>query len=84
MDFEVGEVLRQGVVVVLKLGGPILLLCMVVGVLVAVFQAVTQIHDQTLGFVLKLLVTVLVLFVGGNWMLHTLVEDSRDLFTLMR
>ena len=49
MDFEVGEVLRQGVVVVLKLGGPILLLCMVVGVLVAVFQAVTQIHDQTLG-----------------------------------
>ena len=83
MDFEVGEVLRQGVVVVLKLGGPILLLCMVVGVL-AVFQAVTQIHDQTLGFVLKLLVTVLVLFVGGNWMLHTLVEYSRYLFTLMR
>ena len=57
---------------------------MVVGVLVAVFQAVTQIHDQTLGFVLKLLVTVLVLFVGGNWMLHTLVEYSRYLFTLMR
>ena len=84
MDFEVGEVLRQGVVVVLKLGGPILLLCMVVGVLVAVFQAVTQIHDQTLGFVLKLLVTVLVLFAGGNWMLHTLVEYSRYLFTLMR
>ena len=84
MDFEVGEVLRQGVVVVLKLGGPILLLCMVVGVLVAVFQAVTEIPDQTLGFVLKLLVTVLVLFVGGNWMLHTLVEYSRYLFTLMR
>ena len=84
MDFEVGEVLRQGVVVVLKLGGPILLLCMVVGVLVAIFQAVTQIHDQTLGFVLKLLVTVLVLFIGGNWMLHTLVEYSQYLFTLMR
>ena len=84
MDFEVGEVLRQGVVVVLKLGGPILLLCMVVGVLVAVFQAVTQIHDQTLGFVLKLLVTVLVLFVGGSWMLRTLVEYSQYLFTLMR
>lgn len=84
MDFEVGEVLRQGVVVVLKLGGPILLLCMVVGVLVAIFQAVTQIHDQTLGFVLKLLVTVLVLFIGGSWMLHTLVEYSQYLFTLMR
>lgn len=84
MDFEVGEVLRQGVVVVLKLGGPILLLCMVVGVLVAVFQAVTQIHDQTLGFVLKLLVTVLVLFIGGSWMLHTLVEYSQYLYTLMR
>ena len=84
MDFEVGEVLRQGVVVVLKLGGPILLLCMVVGVLVAIFQAVTQIHDQTLGFVLKLLVTVLILFFAGGWMMNTLVEYSQYLFTLMR
>ncbi len=83
MDLNAGEILRQGIFVVVKLAGPILLLSMIVGVLVAIFQAVTQIHDQTLGFVLKLLVTVLVLFVGGGWMMSTLVEYSKYLFTLM-
>ncbi len=83
MAFDAGEVLRQGMFVVLRLAGPILILSMAVGILVAVFQAVTQIHDQTLGFVLKLLVTVLVCFIGGGWMMDTLLEYSRYLFTLM-
>ena len=83
MDLNAGEILRQGVFVVIRLAGPILLLSMIVGVLVAIFQAVTQIHDQTLGFVLKLLVTVLILFFAGGWMMNTLVEYSQYLFTLM-
>jgi flagellar biosynthetic protein FliQ len=83
MDLNAGEILRQGIFVVVRLAGPILILSMIVGVLVAIFQAVTQIHDQTLGFVLKLLVTVLVLFFGGGWMMNTLVEYSKYLFTLM-
>lgn len=83
MGFDAGEVLRQGVFVALRLGGPILILSMVVGILVAIFQAVTQIHDQTLGFVLKLMVIVLVLFLGGGWMMDTLLEYTRYLFTLM-
>lgn len=83
MGFDAGEVLRQGVFVALRLGGPILILSMVVGILVAIFQAVTQIHDQTLGFVLKLVVIVLVLFLGGGWMMDTLLEYTRYLFTLM-
>ncbi len=83
MDLNAGEILRQCIFVVIKLAGPILILSMIVGVLVAIFQAVTQIHDQTLGFVLKLLVTVLVLFIGGGWMMNTLVEYSKYLFTLM-
>lgn len=83
MSLNAGDILRQAVFVVLRLGGPILFLSMVVGVLVAIFQAVTQIHDQTLGFVLKLLVTVLILFVGGGWMMNTLVEYTQYLFTLM-
>ena len=84
MDLNAGEILRQGVFVVIRLAGPILLLSMIVGVLVAIFQAVTQIHEQTLGFVLKLLVTVLILFFAGGWMMNTLVEYSQYLFTLMR
>lgn len=80
---QVGDVLREGIGVALKLGGPMLILSMLVGVLVAIFQAVTQIHEQTLGFVLKLLVVVLVCTLGGGWMLTTLQEYTRGLFTLM-
>lgn len=83
MEFNAGDILREGIFVVIKLAGPLLILSMVVGVLVAIFQAVTQIHDQSLSFVLKLLVTVLVCFVGGGWMMTTLVEYTQYLFTLM-
>lgn len=61
---EVADVLREGVGVVLKIGAPLLLLSMLVGVLVAIFQAVTQIHEQSLAFILKLIVAVIVLLVG--------------------
>ena len=80
---EVAVVLREGVGVVLKIGAPLLLLSMLVGVLVAIFQAVTQIHEQSLAFILKLIVAVIVLLVGGGWMLETLLDYTRYLFTLM-
>ena len=80
---QVGEVLREGVFVALKLGAPLLLLSMLVGVLVAIFQAVTQIHEQTISFALKLVVVVLVCLLFGGRMLDTLLEYSKHLFTLM-
>ena len=49
---QITELLREGVWVAIKLGGPMLVLSMVVGVLIAIFQAVTQIHEQTLSFIL--------------------------------
>lgn len=81
---QITELLRQGVWVAIKLGGPMLVLSMFAGVLVAIFQAVTQIHEQTLSFILKLIVVVLVCLVGGNWMMETLLDYTRNLFTLMR
>ena len=77
------QVLREGILVAIKLSGPMLLLSMSVGVLVAIFQAVTQIHEQTLGFILKLTVVVLVLLVGGGWMMETLLDYAKSIFTLM-
>ena len=56
----VSDTLREGVMVALKLGGPLLILSMAVGILVAIFQAVTQIHEQSLSFILKLIVVVVV------------------------
>lgn len=80
---EVADVLREGVGVALRIGGPFLILSMLVGVLVAIFQAVTQIHEQSLSFILKLVVVVLVLLVAGGWMLETLIDYARYLFTIM-
>ena len=80
----VAEVLREGVWVVIKLCAPMLLLSMAVGVLLAIFQAVTQIHEQTLSFIFKLTVVIIVLLVGGSWMMETLLEYAESLFALMR
>ena len=77
------QVLRAGIWVAIKLGGPMLCLSMMVGVLIAIFQAVTQIHEQTLGFIFKLTVVILVLLVGGGWMMETLLDYSKSIFTLM-
>ena len=79
----VAEVLRDGVWVVIKLCAPMLLLSMAVGVLLAIFQAVTQIHEQTLSFIFKLTVVILVLLIGGSWMMETLLDYARTLFGLM-
>lgn len=80
---QVADVMREGVLVAIKIGGPLLILSMIVGILVAIFQAVTQIHEQTLGFIFKLVVIVLVILIGGGWMLATLQEYTRALFLLM-
>lgn len=80
---HVVDVMREGIGVALKIGAPLLLLSMLVGIFVAIFQAVTQIHEQSLSFILKMIVVVLVLLVGGGWMLETLLDYSRYLFTLM-
>jgi len=80
---EITRVLREGVWVILKLGGPMLVLSMVVGILIAIFQAVTQIHEQTLGFILKMSVVVLFLLVGGGWMMENLLDYAKDIFALI-
>ena len=79
----VTDLLREAVDVALKLASPMLLLSMLVGVVVAIFQAVTQIHEQTIGFVLKLIVVVAVLLIGGGWMMDTLQDYTREIFSLI-
>ncbi len=80
---EVTDIFRDAVGVTIRLGGPILLLTMLVGVVTAVLQAVTQIHEQTISFLLKLIVVVLCLTIGGGWMLQTLQEFALEVFALM-
>ena len=79
----VTDVLRDAVGVVIKLGGPMLVLSMLAGVVVAIFQAVTQIHEQTISFILKVVIVVGVLLLSGGWMLPTLQDYTREIFALM-
>jgi len=79
----VTDIFRDAVGVAIKLSAPTLLLSMVVGVVVAILQAVTQIHEQTISFVLKLIVVVLCLSIGGGWMLQTLQDFAREVFAMM-
>lgn len=83
MGLEVADIMREAMVVALKLGGPILVLSMLAGILVAIFQAVTQIHEQSLAFIVKLVIVVLILVVAGGWMLETLLDFTRQIFNLM-
>ena len=69
--FTVGQ---QGLWLLLTVSAPVLLTVLVVGVLVSVFQAATQIHEATLSFVPKILAAVAVLALTGPWMLASLVE----------
>ena len=76
-------VLREAVSVALKLGGPMLILSMLVGVMIAIFHAVTQIHEQTISFMLKLIVVILILLIGGSWLLTTLQDYTKEIFALI-
>ena len=75
--------LREAVGIAIKLAAPMLLLSMLVGVVVAIFQAVTQIHEQSIGFALKLIVVIAVLLLAGGWMLDTLQDYTYGIFQLI-
>ena len=64
----------------LKVGLPLLLAGLIVGLVVSVFQAVTQIQEQTLTFIPKILATAAVIIVAGPWMLDQLVAYTADLY----
>ncbi|ABM93538.1 flagellar biosynthetic protein FliQ [Methylibium sp. Pch-M] len=65
---------QQGLVLLLMVSAPMLLTILVVGLLISVFQAATQINESTLSFVPKLIAAVAVLAIAGPWMLTTIVE----------
>ena len=79
----VADVMREGLSVAVKLAGAPLIGCMLIGIIVAIFQAVTQIHEQSLGFILKMVVVMLFLLIAGGWMLQTLQEYTYFVFELM-
>jgi len=66
--------------ITLMLAAPLLLVALVTGLIVGAFQAATQINEQTLSFIPKLLAMALAMVVAGPWMLKVLISYTRELF----
>ncbi|WP_291994536.1 flagellar biosynthesis protein FliQ [Candidatus Accumulibacter sp. ACC003] len=71
---------RQAVEMTLLLSAPLLLTALLIGLIVSIFQAATQINEQTLSFIPKLVGVFLTLLLAGPWMLDTMVNYVRRLF----
>ncbi len=80
---EVLTVFRESILLMLKISAPLLLVSILIGLVVAVFQAATQIHEQTLTFVPKIIAIVLLLLLLGSWMLTQMDDLFHSLFSLM-
>lgn len=71
---------QEALKVTALLAGPILLSVLVTGLVIGMFQAITQINEMTLSFIPKLMVLALVMAVAGTWMLDTITDFTVRLF----
>jgi flagellar biosynthesis protein FliQ len=79
-DTDILDIAIDTMFVALKLSAPILLTALVLGFAISLFQAMTQIQEFTLSFVPKVVGVGVALIISGNWMLHTLIDFTQDLF----
>ncbi len=78
------QIMQEAIVLATKLAAPMLLISMLVGLIISIFQAATQIHEQTITFVPKLLLIAIILLAGGSWMLESLMDFTHQIFYLMQ
>jgi len=73
--------IQQALQILLLISAPLLLTALVVGLIVSIFQAATQINEMTLSFIPKLLAMFAMFLLAGPWMLGTLSDFTRQLFS---
>jgi flagellar biosynthetic protein FliQ len=81
---QVTEVFQAAMIAALKLSAPILIISVAIGLVISIFQAATQIHEQTLSFVPKLFAIALILVILGPWMMQTMNDFVVYIFSLIR
>ncbi|MFD2682817.1 flagellar biosynthesis protein FliQ [Bacillus seohaeanensis] len=72
---------ERGIYITLVISGPLLLLALIVGLLVSIFQATTQIQEQTLAFIPKIVAVLIGIVFFGPWMLSKLITYSSQIFS---
>lgn len=82
-EIMIMTIVKKALVAGIMVAGPILLISLIVGLVISIFQATTQIQEQTLTFVPKLVTIILVLVLCGPWMLNKLVMLTIELFNMI-
>ena len=80
-DELVVDICRRAVQVTLMVSGPMLLAGMIIGLIVSVFQATTQINEQTLTFIPKIVAVFATLLLMTPWMIHTMTSFTGEIFS---
>jgi len=80
MEQQVLDIARDAVLVIIKLCAPLLGVALIVGLAVSIFQATTQIQEQTLSFAPKILAVFLSIFIFGPWLMTTIKEFTLSLY----
>ena len=78
---DVVRIVSQGLFLVIKLAAPVLLISLIIGLLISIFQTVTSIQEQTLTFVPKIVCVFLGLMLLGHWMLTNMRDYMVELWT---
>ncbi|WP_297712239.1 flagellar biosynthesis protein FliQ [Clostridium sp.] len=79
-ELAIMTIVKKALITGILVAGPILAISLVVGLIISIFQAATQIQEQTLTFLPKVLAIILLLVVGGPWMLNKLVMFTSEMF----
>ena len=82
-DAQVTEIAVQTMTMAAKVSAPVLLTALLVGFTISLFQAATQIQEQTLSFVPKIIAVAIALLVTGNWVLAEMVSFTERLFDML-
>lgn len=77
---EIAQLTYQALILILLLSGPPIIISMVLGLLVAIFQAATQIQEQTLSFTVKLFAVIITLMLLGGWLSAQLIQFANTIF----
>ncbi len=83
MSNQIIQIVAEALLTAAKIAGPVLVATLAIGLLLSIVQSATQIQEQTLTFLPKLLVAAVVLVVTGAWCLRVLESFTRDLFSMV-
>lgn len=81
MEQLVLDLMREAIIMMLKVSAPTLLVALIIGLVVSIFQTATSIQEQTLAFIPKIIAVFMAIIIFGSWMMTTLVNFVTSIFT---